>query len=83
MDLGLLILRVVFGLTLTAHSVQKLFGWFGGPGRALRRSRSGWWVAACSASGQVHLPRISKKRSAQRFNFEQWLHVDMTLNTIG
>ena len=34
MDLGLLILRVVFGLTLAAHSVQKLFGWFGGPGIA-------------------------------------------------
>ena len=34
MDLGLLILRFVFGLTLTAHSVQKLFGWFGGPGIA-------------------------------------------------
>jgi putative oxidoreductase len=34
MDLGLLILRVVFGLTLTAHSVEKLFGWFGGPGIA-------------------------------------------------
>jgi putative oxidoreductase len=32
MDLGLFILRVVFGLTLTAHSLQKLFGWFGGPG---------------------------------------------------
>jgi putative oxidoreductase len=34
MDLGLLILRVVFGLTLMAHSAQKLFGWFGGPGLA-------------------------------------------------
>ena len=34
MDLGLLILRVVFGLTLAAHSVQKLLGWFGGPGIA-------------------------------------------------
>lgn len=34
MNIGLLILRVVFGLTLTAHSVQKLFGWFGGPGVA-------------------------------------------------
>jgi putative oxidoreductase len=32
MDVGLLILRVVFGLTLTVHSLQKLFGWFGGPG---------------------------------------------------
>ena len=34
MDLGLLILRVVFGLTLTAHSIEKLFRWFGGPGIA-------------------------------------------------
>lgn len=31
-DFGLLILRVVIGLTLAAHGSQKLFGWFGGPG---------------------------------------------------
>jgi putative oxidoreductase len=29
---GLLIARVVIGLTLAGHGVQKLFGWFDGPG---------------------------------------------------
>jgi putative oxidoreductase len=32
MDIGLLLLRLVVGLTLAAHGTQKLFGWFGGPG---------------------------------------------------
>jgi putative oxidoreductase len=32
--LALLIMRVVAGLTLSAHGTQKLFGWFGGPGFA-------------------------------------------------
>jgi putative oxidoreductase len=34
MDLGLLVARLVIGLTLTAHGSQKLFGWFGGGGIA-------------------------------------------------
>ena len=34
MSIGLLILRLVVGLTLAAHGVQKLFGWFGGYGIA-------------------------------------------------
>jgi putative oxidoreductase len=34
MDLGLLIARLVVGLTLAAHGSQKLFGWFGGGGIA-------------------------------------------------
>lgn len=32
MEIGLLLLRAVVGLTLAAHGAQKLFGWFGGYG---------------------------------------------------
>lgn len=38
-DLGLLIIRLVFGLTFAAHGTQKLFGWFGGYGLA---GTGGW-----------------------------------------
>lgn len=33
-DAGLLIVRVVMGVTLSLHGMQKLFGWFGGGGIA-------------------------------------------------
>jgi len=32
MNIGILLLRLAVGLTLSAHGSQKLFGWFGGPG---------------------------------------------------
>ncbi len=31
-DLGILIIRLVLGLTFVGHGSQKLFGWFGGHG---------------------------------------------------
>jgi len=34
MSIGLLILRLVVGLSLAGHGAQKLFGWFGGYGLA-------------------------------------------------
>ena len=34
MDTALLLARVLLALGVAAHSVQKLFGWFGGPGLA-------------------------------------------------
>jgi putative oxidoreductase len=38
-SVGLLIIRLVFGLTFAGHGVQKLFGWFGGHGLA---GTAGW-----------------------------------------
>jgi putative oxidoreductase len=34
MDIALLFARLLFGLGMAGHAVQKLFGWFGGPGIA-------------------------------------------------
>ncbi|HEY2218033.1 MAG TPA: DoxX family protein [Gaiellaceae bacterium] len=49
MAFGILLLRVVLGLTMAAHGAQKLFGWWNGPGLkgvhgwlASMRFRGGW-----------------------------------------
>jgi len=31
-DLGILLIRVLFGVAIAAHGAQKVFGWFGGYG---------------------------------------------------
>ncbi len=56
--IGLLIIRVVIGLTMAGHGAQKVFGWWGGPGikgwtggmtRMRIRPPVAWaWVSALS-----------------------------------
>src|SRR2546421_8059287 len=60
MNIAVLILRLVVGLTLAGHGVQKLFGWFGGPGFAGIRQvfkqmgyKPAWLWASLAIVGEV------------------------------
>lgn len=49
-DLGLLLLRVVGGVTLSLHGMQKLFGWLGGGGR---EGTARWFASLGFGDGRV------------------------------
>ena len=51
MDIGILILRAVIGLTIAAHGAQKLFGWFNGHGFA---GTSGWLQSMGFRPGRIY-----------------------------
>lgn len=53
LDLGLLVLRLLLGGTMLYHGLQKLAGWFGGPGLDATREQllhGGWKHAQTSAA---------------------------------
>ncbi len=49
-DEGLLLLRVLVGVTFALHGAQKLFGWFGGGGLG---GTSGWFAALGFGDGRL------------------------------
>jgi putative oxidoreductase len=59
-SLGLLLLRIIVGLTIAGHGTQKLFGWFGGPGLTRQMAgfhgqglRPGWLWSALVILGEL------------------------------
>jgi len=50
MDTGLLIIRLIIGLTFAAHGTQKLFGWFGRHGIA---GTGGWFESIGMKPGKA------------------------------
>jgi putative oxidoreductase len=51
LNVGILIIRLVFGLTFAAHGTQKLLGWFGGYGLT---GTAGWLESIGLKPGKFH-----------------------------
>ena len=66
MTIGLLILRLVFGITMAAHGVQKLFGWFGGGGIPARPIYGTARIPPGALTGGVGWARRSRRRPPSR-----------------
>jgi putative oxidoreductase len=62
-NIGLLVLRLIVGLTLAGHAAQKLFGWFDGSGlqataETFDQMGAGAAVLALSAAGRWPRPML-------------------------
>ena len=68
MDAGLLVLRALLAAVLFAHATQKLWGWFGGPGRA--KSSEMFAALGHRPAALMELPMIVREVRGSRSSAE-------------
>jgi putative oxidoreductase len=78
---GLLIIRLIFGLTFAAHGAQKLFGWFGGPGL---NGFAGWLesMGLKPAKFQAFLASVGELVAGLLLAFGLWLPLAAALMVV-
>jgi putative oxidoreductase len=80
-DTGLLIIRLVIGLTFMGHGAQKMFGWFNGPGI---RGTAGWLESIGIKPGTMNaiLAALAELIGGFLFAAGNWLWIGAALIVI-